>query len=65
MGFGKGILKLINNSQREKKEELHAVCFIRYPETSKMVLKKSAAPRFSTHLSDETLRVIFDMVGQK
>ena len=26
-------------------------CFIRYPDTSKLVLKNSAAPRFSTHFS--------------
>ena len=44
-------------------------CFIRYPNTSKMVQKNSAAPRFfnpplSVWISDETLFLVFDILLQ-
>ena len=42
-------------------------CFIRYPDTSKLVKKNSAAPRFfnpllSVWISDETLFLVFDIL---
>ena len=42
-------------------------CFIRYPNTSKLVKKNSAAPRFfnpllSVWISDETLFLVFDIL---
>ena len=43
-------------------------CFIRYPNTSKLLKKNSAAPRFfnpllSAWMSNETLFLVFDILG--
>ena len=45
-------------------------CFIRYPNTSKLVKKNSAAPRFfnpllSVWIPDETLFLVFDILLQE
>ena len=37
-------------------------CFIRYPDTSKLVLKNFFNPLLSVWISDETLRVVLDIL---
>ena len=50
--------------------KLYKECFIRYPNTSKLVEKNSAAPRFfnpllTVWISDETLFVVFDILHKR
>ena len=62
--FGELLLSIINVLRRNIK--LRKECFIRYPNTSKLLKKNSAAPRFfnpllSDWISDETPFFMFDI----
>ena len=64
-----GIFLRITNALRSYIEHSKE-CFIRYPNTSKMVKKNSAAPRFfnpllSVWISNETLFLMFDILLEK
>ena len=60
--FSPRIINALRSYIKHSKE-----CFIRYPNTSKLVKKNSAAPRFfnpllSVWISDETLFLVFDIL---
>ena len=64
LGFSPKIINTLRSYIKNSKE-----CFIRYPNTSKLVKKNSAAPRFfnqllSVWISDETLLHVFDIFHQ-
>ena len=61
-GFSPRIINVLRSYIKHEEE-----CFIRYPNTSKLVKKNSAAPRFfnpllSVWISDETLFLVFDIL---
>jgi len=63
--FSPRIISALRSYIKHSKE-----CFIRYPNTSKLVKKNSAAPRlfnplFSVWISDDTLFLVFDILQKE